>query len=174
MPVFPLVGSSRMVSEPGPIVPARSASSINDRAIRSLTLPDGLLPSSLAKSRTPARGLKRWSSTSGVCPIDSTMLANFMISGSRLRRVLDLNSRWTGLPIPPRWRGFRRCLRLRCRYLHREYSRCRYRKPSSLASAGDGRQDRDRVVGLQAGVKAAEIPDVLVVHVDVDEPPERA
>ena len=54
MPVLPLVGSSRIVSEPGPILPARSASSISDRAIRSLTLPDGLFPSSLAKSRTPA------------------------------------------------------------------------------------------------------------------------
>src|SRR5262245_54651213 len=78
MPVLPLVGSSRIVS--GVILPARSASSISDLAIRSLTLPVGLWPSSLANRRTPGFGLKRCNSTSGVWPIASTMLANLIWS----------------------------------------------------------------------------------------------
>ena len=47
IPVFPLVGSTRV--EPGWSAPRRSASSIMDRAIRSLTLPPGFWDSTLAR-----------------------------------------------------------------------------------------------------------------------------
>ena len=67
MPVLPDVGS-RIVC-PGRIRPLSSASSIIARATRSLTDPVGLRDSSLAHSRTPGFGLRRLSSTSGVCPI---------------------------------------------------------------------------------------------------------
>src|ERR1700761_842824 len=67
MPVLPEVGS-RIVC-PGRIRPFSSASSIIARATRSLTEPVGLRDSSLAQSRTPGFGLRRFSSTSGVWPI---------------------------------------------------------------------------------------------------------
>ena len=55
MPVLPEVGS--MSTEPGPMIPAFSASSIIPRAIRSLMLPPGLTRSCLAQTVT--RGSKR-------------------------------------------------------------------------------------------------------------------
>ena len=58
---------------PGPIAPRSSASSISERATRSLTEPVGLCDSSLAQIRTPGRGESRLSSTSGVFPIAWTM-----------------------------------------------------------------------------------------------------
>src|SRR5579875_840277 len=71
MPVFPEVGS-RIVWL-GPISPFSSASSIIDRATRSLTEPVGLRDSSFAQIRTPGLGLRRLSSISGVWPIDWMM-----------------------------------------------------------------------------------------------------
>src|SRR4051812_7788186 len=38
-----------------------------------------------------------------------------------------------------------------------------------LGSAGDSRQDRDRVPRPERRFEATEVPDVLVVHVDIDE-----
>src|SRR5215217_5989813 len=69
MPVLPLDGSTRVA--PGARRPAFSASSTMARAMRSLTLPVGLWPSSLAHSRTPGRGESLGSPTSGVLPIAS-------------------------------------------------------------------------------------------------------
>src|SRR5215217_407458 len=69
MPVLPLDGSTRVA--PGARRPAFSASSTMARAIRSLMLPVGLWPSSLAHSRTPGRGESLGSPTSGVLPIAS-------------------------------------------------------------------------------------------------------
>ena len=67
MPVLPEVGSR--IVWPGPISPFSSASSISERATRSLTEPVGLRDSSLAQIRTPGLGDRRRSSTSGVLPI---------------------------------------------------------------------------------------------------------
>ena len=67
MPVLPEVGS-RMVW-PGAIAPRSSASSISERATRSLIEPVGLWDSSLAQMRTPGLGERRFSSTSGVLPM---------------------------------------------------------------------------------------------------------
>ncbi len=71
IPVLPEVGSR--IVWPGLIRPLSSASSISERATRSLTEPVGLCDSSLAQIRTPGLGLRRLSSISGVCPIDWTM-----------------------------------------------------------------------------------------------------
>ena len=68
MPVLPEVGS-RIVC-PGPIAPFSSASSIIDRATRSLTEPVGLRDSSFAQIWTPGFGERWGSSTRGVLPID--------------------------------------------------------------------------------------------------------
>src|SRR2546422_353296 len=70
MPVLPLVGSTITRSVPGYSSPCASAASNIASAMRSLTDPDGLAPSSLAQIRTPVLGLKLGSSTSGVLPID--------------------------------------------------------------------------------------------------------
>ena len=71
MPVLPDVGSR--IVWPGLIAPFSSASSISERATRSLTEPVGLRDSSLAQMRTPGFGESRLSSTSGVLPIACTM-----------------------------------------------------------------------------------------------------
>ena len=71
MPVLPEVGSR--IVWPGAIAPFSSASSIIERATRSLTEPVGLRDSSFAQMRTPGFGDRRFSSTSGVLPIDWTM-----------------------------------------------------------------------------------------------------
>ena len=71
MPVLPLVGS-KIVRAPLNS-PSASACSIILSAMRSLTLPVGLAPSSLAKIRTPGLGLSRCNSTIGVSPIVSKM-----------------------------------------------------------------------------------------------------
>src|SRR5438045_4231198 len=73
MPVLPLVGSRMTLSRDSS--PRASARSIMARAMRSLTLPLGLLPSSLANNRTRGLGLSRDSSTSGVSPIAATRSA---------------------------------------------------------------------------------------------------
>jgi hypothetical protein len=67
MPVLPDVGS-RIVC-PGRMSPLSSASSIIDRATRSLTDPVGLNDSIFAQIRTPGLGDSRRSSTSGVLPM---------------------------------------------------------------------------------------------------------
>src|SRR3954462_14344288 len=67
MPVLPEVGSR--IVWPGRISPFSSASSISERATRSLTEPVGLNDSSLAQMRTPGFGDRRRSSTSGVLPM---------------------------------------------------------------------------------------------------------
>src|SRR2546422_1389078 len=46
------------------------------------------------------------------------------------------------------------------------------RRIESLSAAGDGGKDRDRVAFLDLRLERAEVPDVLVVHVEVDEPVE--
>ena len=71
MPVLPEVGSR--IVWPGAIAPRASASSIIERATRSLTEPVGLSLSSFAQMRTPGFGESCFSSTSGVLPIDATM-----------------------------------------------------------------------------------------------------
>src|ERR1700690_4101249 len=81
MPVLPLVGS-RMVL-PGKRAPSRSACSIILSAMRSLMLPVGLKPSSLAKIFTLGLGLSRRISTIGVRPIKSRMLAAGGSSGGK-------------------------------------------------------------------------------------------
>src|SRR5947207_7052567 len=71
MPVFPEVGSRMM--RPGVSEPSASACSIIFLAMRSLSEPVGLAPSSLAHSRTDGFGLSRGIPTSGVLPIASRM-----------------------------------------------------------------------------------------------------
>src|SRR3954468_685200 len=66
MPVLPLEGSR--IVRPGYRSPRSSAASIMASATRSLTEPVGFSDSSLASSRTPGRGERRVSSTSGVSP----------------------------------------------------------------------------------------------------------
>src|ERR1700730_7087549 len=91
MPVFPEVGS-RIVLR-GLIAPLASASSIIDRATRSLTEPVGLRDSSLAHSRTPGFGLRRFSSTSGVWPIAWMMSPYRPPQGLFSRRLATIASR---------------------------------------------------------------------------------
>ena len=67
IPVFPLVGSTSV--EPGRSVPFFSASSIIERAIRSLTLPPGFCDSTLARTVALPEGGRRFSRTSAVLPI---------------------------------------------------------------------------------------------------------
>ena len=73
MPVFPEVGSTR-VDLPGAMSPRLSASSIIDRAMRSLTLFAGLDDSSLATISAPQSFVTLFSLTRGVLPINSRML----------------------------------------------------------------------------------------------------
>ena len=62
-----------MITEPGPRIPRASASSIIERAIRSLMLPPGLARSCL--SQTTTRGSKsRLTRTWGVRPIVSRIV----------------------------------------------------------------------------------------------------
>src|SRR3990172_1097684 len=78
MPVLPEVGSRMMVS--GLILPACSAASIIDTAIRSLTLCAGLKNSSLARMVASTPAFTRLSCTSGVLPTSSRIFfANFMM-----------------------------------------------------------------------------------------------
>src|SRR5712691_4048552 len=76
MPVLPLVGSRITRSVPGYSSPCASAASNIARAMRSLTDPDGLAPSSLAQIRTPAVGLKLGSSTNGVLPMARSIVVS--------------------------------------------------------------------------------------------------
>ena len=71
MPVLPEEGSITVL--PGFRVPSASASSIILRAMRSLTEPAGLLPSSLARIRTRGFGLSWLTSTIGVLPMSSVI-----------------------------------------------------------------------------------------------------
>ena len=73
MPVLPLVASTIVVL-PGSMIPSRSAASIIDTPIRSLTLPPGLNTSSFANSWACASGSIRVSSTIGVPPTVAAML----------------------------------------------------------------------------------------------------
>src|SRR5258708_29686800 len=74
MPVLPLVGSRITRSVPGYSSPCASAASNMASAMRSLTDPDGLAPSSLAQMRTPGAGLKLGNSTNGVLPMARSMV----------------------------------------------------------------------------------------------------
>src|SRR5947208_8715167 len=76
MPVFPLVASSSTLS--GVSSPDASADSIIFLAIRSLSDPVGLSPSSFAHSRTDGFGDIRGMPTSRVLPIASRMSADRM------------------------------------------------------------------------------------------------
>jgi hypothetical protein len=67
MPVFPEVGSRRTVSFW--TFPSRSAASIIETPIRSLTLPAGFRISSLAATVALAPSITRLSRTSGVFPM---------------------------------------------------------------------------------------------------------
>ena len=69
--MLPEVGSR--IVWPGPMRPRSSASSMSERATRSLTEPVGFIDSIFAQMRTPGLGLRRLSSTSGVLPIACTM-----------------------------------------------------------------------------------------------------
>src|SRR5437588_8548956 len=70
IPVLPLVAST-IVVRPGSIRPSRSAASIIDTPIRSLTLPPGLKASSLANSSTSRSPAIRLSASIGVRPTSS-------------------------------------------------------------------------------------------------------
>ena len=73
IPVLPLVASTIVVL-PGSMIPSRSAASIIDTPILSLTLPPGLNASSFANTRAWASGSIRVSSTIGVRPTCAAML----------------------------------------------------------------------------------------------------
>ena len=78
MPVLPLVGSISTVL-PGWILPARSASLIMLTPMRSFTLLQGFMLSSLATTVAPAPAVTLFRRTSGVWPMSSvTSLAIFM------------------------------------------------------------------------------------------------
>ncbi len=70
IPVLPEVGSR--IVWPGRMSPRSSASSMSERATRSLMEPVGLADSSFAQIRTDGLGDRRLSSTSGVLPIACT------------------------------------------------------------------------------------------------------
>src|SRR5690606_20190068 len=82
MPVLPLVGSTR-VDSPGRICPERSAASIIDSAMRSLTEPPGFIISRMAQieaiggTRFPSasRLVTLRNRTNGVLPIIERMLS---------------------------------------------------------------------------------------------------
>ncbi len=79
IPVFPLVAST-IVVRPGSILPSRSAASIIETPIRSLTLPPGLNASSFANSSAPGSPSMRVRATIGVRPTWAAMLLG--ISGN--------------------------------------------------------------------------------------------
>src|SRR5215471_8916470 len=78
MPVLPDDGCTMVC--PGASRPSFSAASIIDRAMRSLTEPNGFWLSSLARMRTRGLGLSALTSTSGVFPI---MSSTFSKTGTR-------------------------------------------------------------------------------------------
>src|SRR5690606_22337271 len=91
MPVLPLVASTSR--SPGPTAPRSTAPLIIARAARSLTLPPGLFPSSLASSLTVGDGVRRLNSTRGVPPtVSSTLTASQLPP-----RSLLLGSRQVGV-----------------------------------------------------------------------------
>ncbi len=73
MPVLPEEGSMRV--SPDWSRPCFSASSIMQRAMRSLTEPPGFWPSSFTRIRARGLGLSALTSTSGVSPMRSRMLS---------------------------------------------------------------------------------------------------
>jgi len=80
IPVFPDVGSSRIVSVR--IFPSRSAASIIATPIRSLTLPAGLRDSSFAATVAFAPSMTRLRRTSGVLPMVFVMSAAMRMSAT--------------------------------------------------------------------------------------------
>src|SRR5262245_3193461 len=80
MPVLPLVGSISVT--PGLILPSRSAASIIDLAMRSLTLHNGFMFSSLARTVATHPSVTLRSCTSGVLPMHVVM--SFLIPAGRL------------------------------------------------------------------------------------------
>src|SRR5258708_36379893 len=93
MPVLPLVGSIITRSVPGYSSPRASAASNIARAIRSLTDPDGLAPSSLAQMRTPALELKLGNSTSGVLPMARSIVVSERTAVSAIVETLAASHR---------------------------------------------------------------------------------
>src|ERR1700720_1910385 len=94
MPVFPLVASIRV--SPRLMSPRFSASTIIDKAGRSLTEPAGLLPSSLASITLLALPTRCRSCTSGVLPTVSSMVL-YMGEALNGRRHA-----WDSVPFYPR------------------------------------------------------------------------
>ena len=98
MPVLPDVASISV--SPGLMMPRFSASTIIEYAGRSLTLPAGLLPSSLPRmtvlSGTPCRAGKRCRRTSGVLPMVESMVGYMLVQvgtmtgNANYRRIEDL------------------------------------------------------------------------------------
>src|SRR5215470_10055250 len=82
MPVLPLVGSMMIRGVLGKRSPLASASSSIASAMRSLTEPDGLAPSSFAHRRTPGAGPKLGSSTRGVLPIARSIVVGARTASS--------------------------------------------------------------------------------------------
>ena len=98
VPVFPLVGSTRMVF-PGVISPRFSASSIIESAIRSLTELAGLLDSSLATTSATHPSPSTFEIfTSGVLPINSKIFSA-ILGFPACRALVDEDARSMGLGV---------------------------------------------------------------------------
>src|ERR1700674_4887032 len=111
MPFFPLVASIRV--SPRLMSPRFSASTIIDKAGRSLTEPAGLMPSSLASITLLRLQTSCRSCTSGVLPTVSSMVLYMGIKAWRYpRRSVSFYPRAKGSPA--RTRGSRVLLR-KCR-----------------------------------------------------------
>src|SRR3954465_8287297 len=97
--------------------------------------------------RTSGLGLRRGSSTSGVLPIDSTMLPKRPPQG-RLRSSDIARQSLTSKSIA--------------------LGGCPWEITKAFSTAGHGRQDDHCVALLHRGTQAVQDPNVLVVEVDVD------
>jgi len=96
MPVLPLVGS--MITEPGPILPSRSAASTMDRPMRSFTLESGFRNSHLPTTVATQPSVTRFKRTSGVRPTSSVMSLAIRPTVERPSRV---HWRWgRSSPLP--------------------------------------------------------------------------
>ena len=94
MPVFPLVGSRRIVSFL--IRPSRSAASIIATPIRSFTDEHGLKLSSFAATFARAPSMIRLSRTSGVLPMSFVMSSAMRMLGSLSRVAARSDFRYNG------------------------------------------------------------------------------
>lgn len=137
IPVLPDVGSTNVVT-PGVITPAASAASIMLFPIRSFTLEQGSMDSSLAATIAPPSGITFFMYTIGVLPIRSVTLSTIptmMTTGGKEEAVMVerasscASRRWLEedkanvQPWPPlssdgwSWKAFRYIRRYRYRYL---------------------------------------------------------